>query len=304
MKSTKKSPFQGFFTKNDLRRPAVAAIAAGAALLLLAGLLLGVRSCTAKPPVDPDTVTTTTVGAVTTSTTKKTTAPTTAATIPPTTTTTVTTTVATTTTTEAPLTTTTAPAPLPSDYPGDGTWNLLLVNGWNPLAEAVVRDQSNLQWYAGSESVDYRITQALSDMLEAGSQYGLWVTSGYRSYDLQTRLYNNEVAEWESYGYSHEEALDKAATVVARPGTSEHHTGLAVDLLHDECWDLVEEWEDSEAFDWMMDNCYKYGFILRYPKEKEAITGVIYEPWHYRYVGVEAATYIMQNGITLEEYLQ
>lgn len=280
---------------HDLRRLAILVIAVGAALLLLAGMILGFRSCGSSTSSD-ETVTTTTTGSPTETTIMATT------TLP---TTTVTTTVTTTTaTTTAPTTTTTASAPPESDYPGDGTWNLLLVNGWNPLAEETVRDQSNLQWYAGSESVDYRVVDALSDMLEAGSEYGLWVCSGYRSYDTQTTLYEREVAEWESYGYSYEEALDLAATVVARPGTSEHHTGLAVDLLHSECWDLVEEWEDSEAFDWMVNNCYKYGFILRYPKEKQDITGVIYEPWHYRYVGVEAATYIMQNGITLEEYLQ
>ncbi|MBQ3094007.1 MAG: M15 family metallopeptidase, partial [Clostridia bacterium] len=103
---------------------------------------------------------------------------------------------------------------------------------------------------------------------------------------------------------SYEDALDIAASEVACPGTSEHHTGLAVDLLHEDCWELEEYWEDSEAFDWLMEHCADYGFILRYPKDARSITGVIYEPWHYRYVGVEAAKAIMSRGITLEEYLQ
>lgn len=266
-------------------RAAIAVIAAGVLLLVLAFTILGLRSCGGGEPSAGGTVTTTTV------------APTTAATTPSPTT--VTTTAATT----VPTATTTVPSG-GAAYPDDGTWNLLLVNGWNPLPEATVRDESNLVWYSDNQYVDYRIVEALTDMLADGAAYGLWVTSGYRSYDTQSTLYGWEVAEWESAGHSYEEALVYAATEVARPGTSEHHTGLAVDLLHSECWELEEYWEDSAAFDWLMDNCYKYGFILRYPKEKQDITGVIYEPWHYRYVGVEAATYIMQNGITLEEYLQ
>ena len=181
---------------------------------------------------------------------------------------------------------------------------MLLVNPWNSLSEAWVRDESNLVYAENGEYVDYRILDQLNAMLEAGSEYGLFVTSGYRDYDTQDYLYNNKVDRvMNETGCSRDEALDIAATVVARPGTSEHHTGLAVDLLNNECWELEEYWEDTAAFDWMMENCADYGFILRYPKSSQDITGVIYEPWHYRYVGVEAAREIMSRGITLEEYL-
>ncbi len=201
-------------------------------------------------------------------------------------------------TTEMPTTTTTS-----ASY-DDGDWNMLLVNPWNALSEERAEDESNLVYAENGEYVDYRILDQLNAMLEAGAEYGLYVTSGYRSYETQEYLYNNKVDRViASEGCSYEEALDIAATVVARPGTSEHHTGLAVDLLHNECWELEEYWEDSAAFDWMLENCADYGFILRYPKESQHITGVIYEPWHYRYVGVEAAREIMSRGITLEEYL-
>lgn len=203
-------------------------------------------------------------------------------------------------TTEATVLTTTAP---PSSY-DDGVWNMLLVNPWNSLSEAQIQDESHLVYAENGEYVDERILDQLNAMLEAGAEYGLYVTSGYRSYETQEYLYNNKVNRViASEGCSYEEALDIAATVVARPGTSEHHTGLAVDLLNNECWELEEYWEDTAAFDWMMEHCADYGFILRYPKESQHITGVIYEPWHYRYVGVEAAQAIMSRGITLEEYL-
>ena len=201
--------------------------------------------------------------------------------------------------TEAPTTVTTA-APVAQD----GTWNRILVNPWNALSREQLDDESRLVLAQNGEYVDERILAQLNAMLEAGAAYGLYVTSGYRSYDTQEYLYNNKVDRViASEGCSYDEALDIAATVVARPGTSEHHTGLAVDLLHNDCWELEEYWENSPAFDWMMEHCAEYGFILRYPKSAQHITGVIYEPWHYRYVGVEAATAIMSQGITLEEYL-
>jgi LAS superfamily LD-carboxypeptidase LdcB len=92
--------------------------------------------------------------------------------------------------------------------------------------------------------------------------------------------------------------------VVARPGTSEHHVGLAVDILGSGYYSLEQSFENTAAFKWLKAHCAEYGFILRYPKEKEHITGVIYEPWHYRYVGVDVAKEIMSRNITLEEYLE
>lgn len=217
----------------------------------------------------------------------------------PATTTAAPTTTVTTTTVTTTVTTTTAPTKAPISTSSD----LRLVNPWNPMTKEQIASQ-NLVHYSGNYYVDANMLSSLKAMLNAGSAYGLYVTSAYRSYDTQEGLYQNKVQRViNATGMSYENALVEAATVVARPGTSEHHTGLAVDLLHSQCWELEEYWDQYEAFDWMKAHCAEYGFILRYPKEKQSITGVIYEPWHYRYVGVEAATEIMSRGITLEEYL-
>ncbi len=92
--------------------------------------------------------------------------------------------------------------------------------------------------------------------------------------------------------------------MVKRPGYSEHNTGLAVDLGGSGNFKLEQDFENTAAFAWLIENCADYGFILRFPKGKEAITGVIYEPWHYRYVGKEAAKEIMSSNLCLEEYLE
>ncbi len=115
--------------------------------------------------------------------------------------------------------------------------------------------------------------------------------STYRSYSYQTNLYNN---------YVKEDGVNKADKYSARPGFSEHQTGLAVDV--DNIKSGFNDFESTKEYKWMLENAHKYGFILRYPKDKEYITGYIYEPWHYRYVGVEIATFIHQNNLTFEEY--
>ncbi len=202
-------------------------------------------------------------------------------------------------------TTTTRPAPLFTDghyvQQSVPAWHLRLVNGWNPLS-ADYGYEDHLTDY-GNGMFDARAAEALRDMLAAGKDYGLRPVSLFRAYELQVTLFNNEVAEWKEAGYSQTEAEQKASTEVARPGTSEHHLGLAADILSDGVYSLEETFENTAAFTWLKEHCAEYGFILRYPKEKEDITGVIYEPWHYRYVGVEAATEIMSRGICLEEYL-
>jgi hypothetical protein len=100
-----------------------------------------------------------------------------------------------------------------------------------------------------------------------------------------------------------EEAERLAAQVVAVPGTSEHHSGLAVDIIDTRLWALEEEQADLPAQQWLMEHCWEYGFILRYPKDKIDVTGIIYEPWHYRYVGLELAKELHDLGLTLEEYM-
>ena len=120
----------------------------------------------------------------------------------------------------------------------------------------------------------------------------LFIASPYRSYNDQKVLYNSYVAS---------DGVKNADTYSARPGYSEHHTGLAMDLISEFGLEL-DTFESSDGFKWMQENAHKYGFILRYPKDKEDITGYAYESWHYRYVGKEIATKIKKEGITFDEY--
>lgn len=122
----------------------------------------------------------------------------------------------------------------------------------------------------------------------------IFIASPYRSYYDQKALYDYYVST---------DGVKNADTYSARPGFSEHHTGLAMDLIPEYGLDL-DTFENSDGFTWMQENAYKYGFILRYPKDKEYITGYIYEPWHYRYVGIEAATIIKNENLTFEEYYE
>jgi len=121
--------------------------------------------------------------------------------------------------------------------------------------------------------------------------YTIRAVSAYRSYNYQTNLYNN---------YVKTDGVKNADQYSARPGFSEHQTGLAVDV--DNKITNFNDFENTKEFSWMQENAHKYGFILRYPKGKENITGYIYEPWHYRYVGIEIASFIHKNNITYEEY--
>lgn len=122
----------------------------------------------------------------------------------------------------------------------------------------------------------------------------IFIASPYRSYSDQNALYTY---------YVNTDGKKNADTYSARPGFSEHHTGLAMDLIPEYGLDL-DTFENSDGFKWMQENAYKFGFILRYPKDKEYITGYIYEPWHYRYVGTSAATTIKNEGLTFEEYYE
>ena len=131
------------------------------------------------------------------------------------------------------------------------------------------------------------------------------ITSAYRPYSYQVTLFEKYVADNKRlHGMSQEEAEKEAEKTSARPGSSEHQSGLCVDFVTDDYPSLTEEFERSEAFEWLSVNAYKFGFILRYPKTKEDLTGYSYEPWHYRFVGREAATQIYESGLSLEEYLQ
>jgi len=125
--------------------------------------------------------------------------------------------------------------------------------------------------------------------------------SGYRSVDYQTKLYNNKTQYYRDQGCSEADARAKAATIVNPPGYSEHATGLAADLNTPEHTSLDEGFENTAAFRWLCQHAVEYGFILRYPKEAEAVTEITYEPWHWRYVGPENAALISQSGLCFED---
>ena len=121
---------------------------------------------------------------------------------------------------------------------------------------------------------------------------------------MQEKLYSNKLDEYLSYGYSQEKAKELAAFWVAVPGTSEHEIGLAVDIVSKWYQHLDHAQANTDEQQWLMKHCHEYGFILRYPEEKQELTRIGYEPWHYRYVGKTAAQEIMEYGLCLEEYLE
>ncbi len=183
-------------------------------------------------------------------------------------------------------------------------WNLLLVNDWNPLPADYDSDIEFVSVGSNNDVFDSRAADALMQMVEAGSAYDIQCVSGYRSAETQDYLYWRKVQQYRDQGYSEYDAQLTGGTVVKRPGYSEHNCGLAMDLGGSGNFSLNTDFEETEAFAWLIEHCADYGFILRFPEGKEDITGVIYEPWHYRYVGTEAAKYIMENDLCLEEYLE
>lgn len=180
--------------------------------------------------------------------------------------------------------------------------NLLLVNTWNPIPRDYEIDLLEL---SNGQSVDKSIYPDLQDMMDDARAEGLYpiICSAYRTNDRQRELFKNQVDKYLSLGMTESEAETEAAKWVAIPGTSEHQTGLAVDIVALDYQLLDEGQEDTPEQKWLMENSYKYGFILRYPTDKSEVTGIHYEPWHYRYVGKEVAAEIYREGICLEEYL-
>ncbi len=172
-----------------------------------------------------------------------------------------------------------------------------LVNRNNTLSKDFVPKSLKIPYVQFISYVDPTVKEmdtvaatALENMFNAAEAKGinLLAVSGYRDYSYQEKLYNAEPYD---------------SKLVAKPGASEHQTGLAMDVLSNEYSTLDEDFDKTQGFKWLENNCYKYGFIIRYPKGKEDITGYNYEPWHMRYVGVDEATEISQKHITLEEYL-
>lgn len=148
--------------------------------------------------------------------------------------------------------------------------------------------------------------QPMCDMLKAARKDGmiLEVCSSYRSVERQKELFEEDMRALVRRGYSYLDAYDEVARETMPPGYSEHSTGLAFDIVALDYQMLDQKQETTEENQWLREHCAEYGFILRYPKDKEDITGINYESWHFRYVGVEIAEYIMENGISLEEFLE
>ena len=182
-------------------------------------------------------------------------------------------------------------------------WNLLLINKQHPVPEDYTFTLGTIK---GNMKCDERIIEPLAQMFKAAADDGinLEVRSPYRDISRQEYLFDRKMKTYINQGYSYIDAYKESSAVVTVPGASEHQIGISLDITSDTYSMLNEGFEDTDAGKWLRDNSYKYGFILRYPKGKEEITGIIYEPWHFRYVGVEAATVMYEQGLTLEEFVE
>ncbi len=180
-------------------------------------------------------------------------------------------------------------------------WKMLLVNRDYilpddyevELAPCITDDPESLK-------LDYRVAPHYNEMYLAALEDGIELTpvSGYRSVERQTNNFENKIQKYIDEGYGKTEATQMAATIILPPGTSEHNAGLAMDICS-----LYESFDDTDEFAWLSENAADYGFILRYPEDKQHITKIIYEPWHWRYVGVETAKEMKASGECFEEYL-
>lgn len=178
-------------------------------------------------------------------------------------------------------------------------WNLVLVNNDHPIKE----DYSySLKEMDNGQKVDSRIYKELNKMFKDANKDGISiaVTSGHREKEYQEMLMNNKINDYIYEGYNKNEAIRLAKKWVMNPGCSEHEIGLGLDI---NCED-TSIYDNADTWNWLLNNAYKYGFIKRYPSDKVAITGVRNEPWHYRYVGIDAAKKMYEEDLCLEEYLQ
>lgn len=182
-------------------------------------------------------------------------------------------------------------------------WRLILVNKQHPIPEDY---DFTLATIKGSQRCDERIIDDLLAMMQAAKDAGitLVIRSPYRSDARQEYLFDRKIKQYMGKGMSYMDAFKLSSQTVQVPNSSEHQIGLSLDIVCDYYGELLQGFGDTEAGIWMEEHCAEFGFIVRYPKGKEFITSVEYEPWHFRYVGVEAATIIMEQEITLEEFVE
>lgn len=176
-------------------------------------------------------------------------------------------------------------------------WKLIVVNAWNCIPDDYTVTLMTLK---NDFQIDERIYPDLQEMFDAARNEGIYplIGSAYRTTKRQQKLLTDKINAYIEEGCSKKEANELAKTWVAVPGTSEHQIGLALDINAEK-----DKCTNEEVYAWLNTNSYQYGFIMRYPADKEQITGVNYEPWHYRYVGKKAAKEIYEQDICLEEYL-
>jgi D-alanyl-D-alanine carboxypeptidase len=180
-------------------------------------------------------------------------------------------------------------------------WRLVLVNKQHPIPKSY---DFTLGTIKGSMQCDERIISDLLAMLQAAKDDGvnLAICSPYRDLNKQEKLFNKKVKIYMSQGMSYMESYKLASQAVTIPGASEHQIGLALDIFSDTYTSLDEGFADTEAGKWLAEHSCEYGFTLRYPEGKEYITSIEYEPWHFRYVGKEAAMTMKNEDICLEEF--
>lgn len=187
----------------------------------------------------------------------------------------------------------------------DNLWAYYLINADNPLDRSFTVTLENV---SGNFMMDERCAEYARMMLADAERDGieLTVVSAYRSIQKQKENLDSYTQRLMSAGYNSKEARARAEKEIALPYTSEHNAGLALDILTPDWWeehdDITADFDKTEQFCWLSENAHKYGFIMRYPKEYESVTGIIYEPWHYRFIGVYYAGKIKESGLPLEYF--
>lgn len=183
-------------------------------------------------------------------------------------------------------------------------WRLVLINKQHPISNDYEFELGRLSVEKSSIQLDDRILDDLLLMMQAAKKDGLnlVIRSPYRTYDRQESNFNNRIREHMRNGLSYMEAYKVTSQVITVPGCSEHEVGLALDITSESYIDLKRGFADTKEGKWLADHSYEYGFILRYPAEKEYITSIEYEPWHFRYVGREAASVMKREELCLEEF--
>ncbi len=180
-------------------------------------------------------------------------------------------------------------------------WQLLLVNRDHYIPAEFTVDLKTMD----GVRVDCRIAEELKNMIDDAAAAGITLTpvSGYRSVSEQKTLYETKCAAFSDQGYGSEAAEIYAKQTIQPPGASEHHTGLAIDFITVGISELNDSFGQSPAYQWLSENAENYGFVERYPTDKSKETGILWEPWHYRYVGAANAKAMASMGICLEEYV-